>query len=355
MFNLRDREWQEFLLSTVFSINSTSSGIDKITLNTRRGQFPYITRSNMNNGINCFVCEQKDYCKDEGNCITVGLDTQTAFYQPVTFYTGQNIQVLRNDQLNAFNAQFVLPLLRNLMTIFSWGSTGATLTRLKRGKIILPSDRNDKPDWQFMEDYIREREQMLVERYCTHVEQFACAKEATNMLNFRNRKWREFQIGDLFIVTGTTTTHPSNLVKGGTTPRITCAATNNGFESVYKNKPTEKGGVITIDSATEGFVGYQYADFIATDHVEKLQTKNNERINRYVGLFLTYAISCATAEKYNYGYKFSQNRIKRQTILLPTTKSGKPDWQFMEDYIRERERILIERYRSHVLLRINNN
>ena len=31
---------------------------------------------------------------DTGNCITVGLDTQTAFYQENSLYTGQNIQVL---------------------------------------------------------------------------------------------------------------------------------------------------------------------------------------------------------------------------------------------------------------------
>lgn len=40
-----------------------------------------------------FVTEQPLHYKvDEGNVITIGLDTQTVFYQPASFYTGQNIQ-----------------------------------------------------------------------------------------------------------------------------------------------------------------------------------------------------------------------------------------------------------------------
>ena len=40
-----------------------------------------------------FVGNQSErYCMDNGNVITIGLDTQTVFYQPTSFYTGQNIQ-----------------------------------------------------------------------------------------------------------------------------------------------------------------------------------------------------------------------------------------------------------------------
>jgi hypothetical protein len=38
-------------------------------------------------------------------------------------------------------------------------------------------------------------------------------------------------------------------------------------------------------------------------------------------------------EKYSYGYKFSQKRIKKQKILLPT-KNGSPDWEYMEQYAK---------------------
>jgi len=172
-------------------------------------------------------------------------------------------------------------------------------------------------------------------------------------LSLKNREWKEFDIDLIFNVSGTVTTHPSKLIKGGNVPRITCAATNNGFENTYKNKPTEKGGVITIDSATIGYVSYQPFDFIATDHVEKISLKNNEKINKYLGNFIVFAIMNATKKKYGYGYKFSQSRIKRQKILLPVNSKGDPDYEFMENYMRAKEQEKTNVYKNYISKRIS--
>lgn len=169
MLDLHDREWLAIPLSSVFSIKSTSSGIDKNKLIYQSGKYPYVTRTDTNNGINDFICEQPSYGMDTGNCITVGLDTQTAFYQENSFYTGQNIQVLRNDKLNAVNAKFLVPLIKNTLSIFSWGGNGATLTRLRRSKIMLPVDESGNPDYAFMEQYIKEREQQIIQNYIDHI------------------------------------------------------------------------------------------------------------------------------------------------------------------------------------------
>ncbi len=151
---------------------------------------------------------------------------------------------------------------------------------------------------------------------------------------YNNKEWEVFIIENILNVSGTVTTHPSLLKVNGYTPRITCAATNNGLENLYKNNPTEKGGVLTIDSATIGYVSYHPYDFIATDHVEKVSFLDNTKINLGIGLFLVRAINKATDSKYGYGYKFSQTRIKRQRVLLPA-KFSKPDFEYMETYIEQ--------------------
>lgn len=156
------------------------------------------------------------------------------------------------------------------------------------------------------------------------------------MINLNNKEWKTFSIGEQFIVSGTTTTVPKELLSNGNVPRITCAATNNGLDDFYKNDATEKGGIITIDSAAIGFTAFQASDFIATDHVEKIDL-NIEKVNHYVGLFIKQAIDTAILKKYNYGYKFSQTRIKRQKILLPVDDLDKPDFVFMKSYMREQE------------------
>ena len=149
------------------------------------------------------------------------------------------------------------------------------------------------------------------------------------------------------MVEGTVTTKPEDLLKNGTVPRITCSAMNNGLEDTYQNPPTEHGHVLTVDSAAVGFVAYQEYDFIATDHVEKL-TLRNHQLSKYLGLFFVTTISSAINKKYNYGYKFSQERIRRQIIVLPVTNDTQPDYVFMESFIRQREQRMIHDYIEYV-------
>ena len=160
-----EKTWRIFNLTDIFSIRATSSGIDKNKLDLTEGEFSYVTRTDRNNGIQCFVCEQPNYKRDAGNCITVGLDTQTAFYQPTDFYTGQNIQILTSEHLNKHIALFILPCLKKTLSIFSWGGNGATLTRLRRSKIQLPVNEAGEPDYEYMENYTRAVEKSILQRY----------------------------------------------------------------------------------------------------------------------------------------------------------------------------------------------
>lgn len=165
-------------------------------------------------------------------------------------------------------------------------------------------------------------------------------------MNPNDREWKEFKIDSLFSVSGTTTTKPQDLEDSGGIPRITCSATNNGLDGFYNNKSTESGGVLTVDSATIGYISYQGHSFIATDHVEKIEDK--EYISRERGLFLVAAFTNSCGTKYNYGYKFSQSRIKRQTVTLPVNKYGEPDFLFMEEYVKEKQEALKEKYLSYL-------
>lgn len=146
-------------------IKATKSGIDRNKLNGETGDTPYLTRSDKNNAWDSFVGHQANYDKDRGNVITVGLDTQTAFYQPIPFYTGQNIQVFSHEQMNKYVAMFVIPLIKNQMKKLNWGGNGATLGRLRRQRIMLPVKEDNKPDFDYMEKYMQIRESMIVDRY----------------------------------------------------------------------------------------------------------------------------------------------------------------------------------------------
>ncbi len=175
------------------------------------------------------------------------------------------------------------------------------------------------------------------------------------MKRLEDCNWKEFFISDLFEVEGTETTHPSKLIPNGKNPRITCSATNNGLDDFYFNAVTEKGDVLTVDSATIGFVSYQECDFLATDHVEKLIFKPNRRFGRYIGLFIKMCIDKSCCGKYGYGYKFAQKRIERQIVKLPINTNNEPDFDFMEEYMRDVERKQKERYKNYIHIKIEED
>lgn len=149
----------------LFTIAATKSSIDGIKIiDDGEYKIPYITRSSLNNGIAKFVSSknmQRGY--DKGGCIIIGLDTQTAFWQPHDFVTGQNIQVISGRSLNKYVALFLIPLLKKQMDAkFNWGGNGATLSRMKRLEIMLPANDIDNPDYAYMEQYAKN---IIIKKY----------------------------------------------------------------------------------------------------------------------------------------------------------------------------------------------
>ena len=53
------------------------------------------------------------------------------------------------------------------MEKFNWGGNGATLTRLKRSKVMLPLTATNEPDYAFMEAYMRRIELEKLRAYIT--------------------------------------------------------------------------------------------------------------------------------------------------------------------------------------------
>ena len=170
MRQLDELKWEAFFLTDVFMLNATKSSIDRCKLNGKLGSIPYVTRTETNNGWDGLVGNQYDFQNDEGNVITIGLDTQSVFYQPIPFYTGQNIQVLSSFKLDKYVALFIIPLLKMQMRKFNWGGNGATLGRLKRLQIMLPVDEKGEPDYAFMSAYMKRLEYEMQKRYLDYLE-----------------------------------------------------------------------------------------------------------------------------------------------------------------------------------------
>lgn len=150
-------------------------------------------------------------------------------------------------------------------------------------------------------------------------------------VKLENENWAFFNLTDIFSITGSKTTPVLELNEFGIGkyPYVTTKATNNGVDGFY-DYATEKGGVLTLDSAVVGYCSYQEYNFSASDHVEKLIPKFE--MNKYSALFLVTVIN-KEQYRFSYGRKCSQSRLKQLKIKLPT-KDNLPDWEFMENYIK---------------------
>lgn len=150
------------------------------------------------------------------------------------------------------------------------------------------------------------------------------------MKNIDTNKWKEFNLSDIFEITGTKTTHKKNVEKNpGNFPYITTSAKNNGI-SGWTSIWTEEKNVFCVDSAVRGTMTYQNKNFCASDHVEKLIPKF--LVTENIALFF-----CTVWNKTiisDYSYKISQKVMKKMTIKLPC-KNDLIDFEFIENFMNK--------------------
>lgn len=336
---MSDRCWKEFWLSGtdgIFHLKATASGIDGNKLISGESQtIPYISRSDSMNGVKSFVSskQKQKYKIDSGNCITIGLDTQTVFYQPHSFFTGQNIQILRNKELSQELALFLVETIRKQMVKFNWGGNGATLGRLARLKIMLPVKKNGEPDFDYMESTIHELKKAKTIEYREFLKKELKSIRYVEIPKLDEKDWAAFHIVELFdkVQRGKRLKTEDHIV--GNTPYISSTAINNGVDNFIGNTKNVRRYTHCLSLANSGSVGscfYEPFEFIASDHVTHLK-KNG--INKYQYLFLSVMLN-RLSEKDNFNREINDTRIKTEVIVLPVDDNGAPDYSYMEQYIK---------------------
>lgn len=132
--------------------------------------------------------------------------------------------------------------------------------------------------------------------------------------------WHGFSLDDLFIICRGNAKNINSKKDEGDISLISAKDNNNGFnknviptskETIYKN-------VYTINNNGNGVCLSYYHEypFIASSDVTILKPKYDKFCNINVALFITTLIR-QQKSKFNYGYKMSESRVKKQKILLP--------------------------------------
>ena len=146
------------------------------------------------------------------------------------------------------------------------------------------------------------------------------------------RAWEPFELGQLFeVVKGTRLTKAD--MRPGDIRFIGSSSMNNGLtQMISNNEHIHPSNTLTV--CYNGSVGetfYQDSPFWASDDVNVLYPKFE--MNVYIGLFIAPLIK-SVSKKYNFVDKWKQKTMKKEQIRLPIKETGKPDFAYMEEYMR---------------------
>ena len=171
------------------------------------------------------------------------------------------------------------------------------------------------------------------------------------MKNLDEKEWGVIQITDIF----DTVCRGKRLKKSdhiqGDIPYVSSTSLANGTDGTCGNDEDVRIFSDCLTLANSGSVGscfYHPYQFVASDHVTALQRKGTDP-DSYLALSMLVS---RLGEKYNFNREINDIRISRERVMLPVTESGKPDYEYMSEYVQIHRKAMLAKYRAYVKNRI---
>ena len=151
---------KEIRLGDLFVI-SNSKGVNANQVKFG-GSYPYVTRTEKNNGIAGYIYADNLDKINPANTISFGQDTWTLFYQSEPYFTGNRVKVLKlkdeNFKLTEEVALYLITAMKKVLIGLTWG-TSKNEVNFENRTICLPVTSSGEIDWQYMQERIAELEQ----------------------------------------------------------------------------------------------------------------------------------------------------------------------------------------------------
>ena len=352
MLNLEDKEWKDFVIGEVFNVlNSKPYHKKDLKIsNNYKNSIPYISRTNRNNGVEEIIQKEDNFKINKKNTIAFGAENATFFLQPFEYITGNKIYTINHKQINKFNGLFIQQALNTSIKDcgFSYGQ-GLTGTRAKRRNVLLPINKNNEPDYEFMEEYTKSIIDKKLNSYKKYAQTTLEKLQYKKIDNLQEKEWREFVIEDLFDIQIGKSIDGNKIDKfSGKVPYITRKETSNGYDgfiSYDKKYLYENAPVITIGNETAMPFVQTAKNFFTGTKVNIMKSKNE--VSENVLFFVSQSIK-QQKNKYSYSITINSTRLKRQKILLPINSKDEPDYAYMEQYIINMKHKKIKQYLDYL-------
>ena len=253
--------------------------------------------------------------------------------------------------INEYTGNFICTVLSGLKNKYSFGY-GRTENRLKNDRIMIPIDSQGQPNWQFMEDYTKQEQKQQAQKIIDYYER-KLVELAGDVVDLDKIEWKTFRFTEIFqeIQRGKRLTKANQI--DGDNPYVSSTSENNGVDAFIGNDTGVRKFEDVLTLANSGSVGstfYQQFEFVASDHVTALKSKNADK---YAYLFLSTVVK-RLEEKYSFNREINDTRIKREKVILPADKEGNPNFQYMSDFVKKLELDKVQEVLEYIYIYISN-
>ena len=320
--------WKKFYYKDLFEIKgSSTTKLDDLN-DYGEGEYPYVTTQAVNNGVAGFY----NYYTEDGNCLVVDSAVLgTCTYQKQNFSASDHVEVLLPKfEMNENIALFLTTIINMEQYKYSYGRKRSQ-TKLKKEYMLLPQDSEGNPDWEYMDEFMENLENLERESNASLKDSL---KTEGKPIQINTDDWSEYRLGDLFNVVYGVNLELQDLTESQEGYNfVSRTESNNGVSGRVEKIYGEPNPGKTISVAGGGSVlstFYQEEPYYSGRDLFYLESK--EKISRYAKLFVCTIVK---ANKYKYNYGRQANRTMSDIVLaLPSKKDGSPDWKFMENYIK---------------------
>lgn len=346
MMSLSDREWKSFLISNIFTYEKGNQNNMALL---PEGKVPLISARKYDNGLKAFVADN-DKVIFNGNCVSYNNDGNggagLSYYQPCDFYLDSHCTALTPKETREKLAILAMVACLNMQQDKYNHGYALNSNRIKKFRFLLPVKLDGQPDYDFMEAYVNELKQIKLGSYKAYcIEQLTELGSVVNIDKIEDKEWKEFFIDELFNIASGKRLESYNMADGER-PFIGATDSGNGVTHYISNENESlDSNVLGVNYDGNGMVisFYHPYECLFSDSVKRFHLKHYSD-NKFVLLFIKMLI-LQQKEKYNYGYKFNEVRMKRQKIMIPVTEKGDPDYDYMEQYSKN---IMIKKYREYL-------
>lgn len=328
--NLNVESWNKFKVSDIFNTFINGKGLTEQEIKDNPGHLVAVQSSSENNACMGLIDEQ--YCKEMKYkivyqpCLTVARSGSAGFvsFQPDGCVIGDSAKALtiRKKNVNTCHYLFLRTILMKSMYRYTYGRK-VKAEQYMNMEIALPATTEGEPDWSFMESYIR----------TLHYKPIVTEINKNLNISFNFSEWGEYKLDDLFDIKKGKRLTKADMIEGNDN-FLGAISNNNGVRQKIVADKLWNSNCITVNyNGSVGEAFYQSEPFWASDDVNVLYAKKWWKMNKYNALFIATVIK-ANKYRFSYGRKWTLEKMKDTMIKLPSKKDGKPDFEYMERYIK---------------------